>query len=62
VVISTACDTGTPELASALFEGGASTYVARVGGPFAYVRGFAALLLFYELTDGRSHEQAVERL
>jgi hypothetical protein len=62
VVISTGCDTGTPELASPLFAGGASAYVAPDGAPFGYASAFAPLLLFYELTEGRSLEQAVERL
>ena len=62
VVISTGCDTATPELASALFEGGASAYVAPEGAPFGYASAFAPLLLLYELTEGRSLERAVERL
>jgi hypothetical protein len=62
VVISTGCETGTPELASAYFEGGASTYVAPAGAPFGYASAFAPLFLFYELTERRSLEQAVERL
>lgn len=62
VVISTGCDTGSPELASAYFEGGASAYVAPTGAPFGYASAFAPLLLFYELTEGRPLERAVERL
>jgi hypothetical protein len=61
-VISTGCDTGTPELARAFFAGGASAYVAPAGAPFGYASVFAPLLLFYELTEGRSLEQALERL
>jgi hypothetical protein len=62
MVISTGCETGTPELASAYFQGGASAYVAPTGAPFGYASAFAPLLLFYELTEGRSLERAVERL
>ena len=62
VVISTGCDTGTEELASACFDGGAAAYVAPSGAPFGYASAFAPLFLFYELTEGRSLEPAVERL
>jgi hypothetical protein len=62
VVISTGCETGTPELADAYFQGGASAYVAPTGAPFGYASAFAPLLLFYELTERRSLERAVERL
>jgi hypothetical protein len=61
-VIGTGCHTGTPELAGALFEGGASAYVAPDGAPFGYASAFAPLLPSYELTKGRSLEQAGERL
>ena len=62
IVISTGCDTGTEDLASAYFEGGASAYVAPGGAPFGYASAFAPLFLFYELTEGRPLEQAVSRL
>jgi hypothetical protein len=62
LVISTGCETGTRELASAYFEGGASAYVAPTGAPFGYASAFASLLLFYELTQRRTLEQAVGRL
>jgi hypothetical protein len=62
VVISTGCDTGTDELARAYFEGGAAAYVAPRGAPFGYASTFAPLMLFYELTEGRSLDDAVARL
>lgn len=55
------CETVT-ELASAFFGGGATAYVASRGAPFGYASAFAPLLLFYELTEGRSLELAVKRL
>jgi hypothetical protein len=62
VVISTGCDTGTRELADAYFDGGASAYIGPAGAPFGYASTFAPLLLFYELTEGRSLPEAVGRL
>lgn len=57
VVISTGCETGTSELASAVFDAGAVAYVAPTGAPFGYASAFAPLLLFYELAEGRSVER-----
>jgi len=62
VVISVGCDTGTAELAAAYFDGGAGAYIAPAGAPFGYASAFAPMLLFYELTEGRSLEEAVRRL
>jgi hypothetical protein len=62
VVICTGCDTGTPELADAFLAAGASAYLAPAGAPFGYASVFAPAFLFYELTERRSLEQAVERL
>jgi hypothetical protein len=62
VVISTGCDTGTRELAGAYFDGGAGAYIAPARAPFGYASAFAPLLLFYEVTEGRSLQQAVRRL
>jgi hypothetical protein len=62
VVISTGCDTGTPELAGAYFAGGASAYLAPEGAPFGYASTFVPLLVFYELTEGRTLDEAVARL
>ena len=62
VVISTGCDTGTPELGAAFLGSGASAYVAPAGAPFGYASVFAPLLLFYELTERRSLRDAVARL
>jgi hypothetical protein len=61
-VIATGCDTGTSELAQAFLDAGATAYVAPAGAPFGYASLFAPLLLFYELTEGRTLTQAVEHL
>ena len=61
VVIATGCDTGGV-LGEAFLDAGASAYVAPEGAPFGYASFFAPLFLFYELTEGRSLEEAVERL
>lgn len=62
VVISLACETGTPQFAQAFLEHGASAYLGPAGAPFGYASLFVPLFLFYELTEGRSLEEAVERL
>jgi hypothetical protein len=62
VVIATGCDTGNAELAEAFFSAGASAYVAPAGAPFGYASVFAPIFLFYELTERRSLDQAVDRL
>jgi hypothetical protein len=61
-VISTGCDTGTEALANAYFAGGAAAYVAPAGAPFGYASTIAPILLFYNLTEGRTLREAVERL
>jgi hypothetical protein len=62
VVISTGCGTGTPALAEAFLDAGASAYLAPAGAPFGYASVFAPLYVFYKLTEQRSLEHAVERL
>ena len=62
VVICTGCGPGDPELADAFLYRGAAAYLAPAGGPFGYASAFAPLFAFYELTERRSLEQAVERL
>jgi hypothetical protein len=62
VVISLACETGTPQFAQAFLEHGARAYLGPEGAPFGYASLFVPLFLFYELTEGRSLEEAVERL
>ncbi|MGW0662214.1 hypothetical protein [Streptodolium elevatio] len=62
VVIATGCDTGDEALAEAFLDVGAAAYVAPVHGPFGYASVFAPLFLFYELTELRTLEEAVERL
>jgi hypothetical protein len=62
VVIATGCETGDPALVRAVLDCGASAYVAPTGAPFGYASVFAPALLFYELTEGRTLEQAVARL
>ena len=62
VVIATGCDTGSEPLAEAFLDAGAAAYLAPDGGLFGYASVFAPIFLFYELTEGRALEQAVERL
>lgn len=62
VVIATGCDTGHEALAEAFLDAGAGAYVAPEHGPFGYASVFAPLFLFYELTELRTLEEAVERL
>lgn len=62
VVICTGCDTGDEALAKAFLEAGASAYLAPTGAPFGYASFFAPLMVFYELTELRTLEQAVDRL
>lgn len=62
IVISTGCGTGREDLANAVLAAGASAYVAPTGAPFGYASVVAPVLLFYELTEQRSLEHAVERL
>lgn len=62
LVIANGCDTGTRELADAFLAAGASAYLAPDGAPFGYASAFAPLLVFYELTEGRTLAQAVARL
>jgi hypothetical protein len=62
VVIATGCDTGTHALAAAFFAAGASAYVAPEGAPFGYASIVAPILLFYNLTEQRSLEEAVEHV
>lgn len=62
VVVATGCDTGAAALAEAVLACGASAYVAPDGAPFGYASFFAPVAVFYELTEGRSLDEAVERL
>lgn len=62
VVVITGCGTGTDTLAAAFLDSGASAYLAPVGAPFGYASIFAPLFVFYELTEGRTLHQAVDRL
>ena len=62
VVITTGCDTGHPDLVRAVLDCGASAVVAPDGAPFGYASSFAPVFLFYELTEQRSLEEAVQRL
>lgn len=61
-VIATGCETGHPALVDAVLGAGASAYVAPDDGPFAYASFFAPVFLFYELTQRRSLDEAVQRL
>ncbi|MGW0252051.1 hypothetical protein ACWDYH_36040 [Nocardia goodfellowii] len=62
VVISLGCETGEPALAEAFLQVGASSYVAPTDAPDSYAAFMAALLMFYELTEGRELVDAVERV
>ncbi|MER6358189.1 hypothetical protein ABT186_42050 [Streptomyces sp. NPDC001634] len=62
VVVATGCDTGDPALADAFLDAGARVYIAPREAPFGYASVFAPLFLFYELTERRTLEEAVERL
>lgn len=61
-VISTGCETGTDELASAFLDVGAKSYIAPTGAPFGYASTLVPILLFYEMTEMRPLEEAVSRL
>jgi len=62
IVISLGCETGTPELARAFLDHGCTCYIGPEGAPFGYASLFVPTFLFYELTEGRSLDEAVERL
>jgi len=61
-VLATGCDTGHPDLVSAVLGSGASAYVAPQGAPFGYASFFAPVFLFYELAEQRTLADAVQRL
>jgi len=62
VVISLGCETGTPELARSFLDHGCTAYIGPEGAPFGYASMFVPIFLFYELTEMRSLEGAMERL
>ncbi|QBD83463.1 hypothetical protein EPA93_13410 [Ktedonosporobacter rubrisoli] len=62
IVISLGCETGTPNLARAFLDHGCIAYIGPEGAPFGYASMFVPIFLFYELTEGRSLAEAVERL
>jgi len=62
VVISLGCETGTPNFAHAFLDHGCTAYLGPQGAPFGYASLFVPIFLFYELREGRSLEEAVERL
>jgi hypothetical protein len=53
---------GHAETAAAFLAGGSPAYVGPRGGPFRYATALFPILLFYELTEGRSLRAAVERV
>lgn len=61
-VIATGCEMAAEPMADAFLDAGAEAYVAPTGAPFGYASVFAPALLFYELTEGRSLDAAVDRL
>jgi hypothetical protein len=62
VVISLGCETGTLNLARAFLDHGCNAYIGPEGAPFGHASVFVPIFLFYELTEGRSLHEAVERL
>jgi hypothetical protein len=62
VVISLGCETGTLNLAHAFLDHGCTAYLGPEGAPFGHASLFVSTFLFYELTEGRSLDEAVERL
>ena len=61
-VIATGCDMGSEAMADAFLDAGAEAYIAPAGAPFGYASVFAPALLFYELTEGRGIDAAMQRL
>ncbi len=61
-VIATGGELGTDAMADAFLDAGAEAYVAPTGAPFAYASVFAVAMLFYDLTEGRSLDAAVDKL
>lgn len=61
-VLSLGCDTGDKELAQAFLDSGAAAYIAPVDAPYGHAGLFAALYLFYELTQGRPLDAGVAKL
>jgi hypothetical protein len=53
---------GSEDLADAFFEGGCVAYLAPPGAPFGYAGAVVAVLIFYELVQRRSLEEAVDKL
>jgi hypothetical protein len=62
VVISLGCETGTMNLAHAFLDHGCIAYIGPKREPYGHASLFVPVFLFYELTEGRSLEEAVERL
>ena len=61
-VIAAGADLGTEAMADAFLDAGAEAYVAPTGSPFGYANVIAVALLFYDLTEGRSLDAAVDSL
>ena len=61
-VVATGCQMGEEQMADAFLDGGAEAYIAPTGAPFGYASVFAPAMLFYELTEGRGIDAAVQRL
>jgi hypothetical protein len=62
VVLSLGCETGTQALADVFLRHGCVAYIGPEGAPFGYASAFVPIYLFYELTEMRTLEQAIERL
>jgi len=61
-VIATGCELADDAMADAFLDAGAEAYVAPTGAPFGYASVFAVAMLFYDLTEGRSLDVAVDKL
>lgn len=62
VVIATGCDLADSAMAEAFLDSGASDYVAPAGAPFGYASVLAPALLFYDLTEQRTLDEAMTAL
>ncbi len=61
-VLSLGCETGDEKLARAFLDSGAAAYIAPTDAPYGHASLFAALYLFYELTQERPLDAAVAKL
>lgn len=60
-VVATGCEMAGEAMSDAFLDAGAAAYIAPTGAPFGYASVFAPALIFYEVTQGRSIDAAVQR-